>query len=89
MSDWKSVQAINVNAFAVAALGNGMLRVAFGESLDATEPSFHGALTMDREAAELLINLLRQGLEPPGSSAGGGGGSPGGPQVVLGSTTRH
>ena len=45
---WKSVPAISVNAFAVAPLENGMLRVAFGEGLDkAVELTFHGAMVME------------------------------------------
>ena len=91
MSDWKWVPAISTNAFAVAPLVNGLIRVAFGEGIEkGEEPSFHGALLMDQEAAQLLIDLLGKALEPPESGSGEGGKGGGGrTKVILGSTSVH
>jgi hypothetical protein len=91
MSDWKRVPATSANAFAVVVLGNGMLRIAFGEGLDKQEnPTFHGAMLVDRRAAELLIGYIQQALaQLEGAKVGGGESGEGGLSVIMGSTSVH
>ena len=92
MSDWKHVPATSTNAFAVANLENGMLRIAYGESLDKDETTYYGALLVDPKAARLLINLLQQALAQGGKSETGGADSEPGKdtiKVVRGSTAVH
>ena len=89
-NDPRRVPAMAANAFAVAAQGNKMVRIVFGETLGKPEDAnFHIAVQIDREGAGLLIKFLQQALEPPKSGRGSASGGGEGFSVITGSTTRH
>jgi hypothetical protein len=93
MNDWKHIPAISTNAFVVANLANKTMRIVFGERLSKLDDgSFHSAVQINREGAEVLIDLLRRALGQSGGGGGEGGGGEGGGggmSVIMGSTTVH
>ena len=76
-ADWQDLEAVKkltgqfVNRIFVQHMGDGMLRLNFGEVLDADDPTYHTALVISAanamSFAELIYGMAQQAIAPPPS----------------------